>query len=147
MRKLLLVCVTLISLCSYAQRDPNKVPFYFFIENLSKDYSAFTYYVAEVLFTTDLGNNKIVETLDYKKDLCYYDSNQEAIIFNLDKNKDYKICIKKGDKLVNIYLGVEQQEPKHYFSLDVDFSANKMIQVYFDKDKQYYLSETKILPQ
>ena len=60
--------MTLISLCSYSQRDTNTVPFYFFVKDLKQDYNAVKYYIAEVLFTNDLGNGRTVETLDYIKE-------------------------------------------------------------------------------
>ncbi len=146
MKKLILVFITLISLCSYSQRDPNKIPFYFFIENINQDYDSIKYYVAEVLFTNDLGNDKAIEKLNYKHDICFYDTIQEAVIFELDKNKDYKISFKNNNKIVNIYVEADQEEPKYYLSMDLNFSANKVIRVYFDKESQYYLLETKTLP-
>jgi hypothetical protein len=140
MKNLILVFMTLISLCSYSQRDTNTVPFYFFVKDLKQDYNAVKYYIAEVLFTNNLGNGRTVETLDYIKEyIFYYDSEQDAVIATLDKNKDYKICFKKDDKLVNIYISTSSQEPKQFLSLDVDFTASKNIDVYYKKDKQYYL--------
>lgn len=144
MKNLIIVFMTLISLCSYSQRDTSTVPFYFFIENITQNYASVKYYIAEVLFTNDLGNGRTVETLDYvKENICYHDPEQEALVVTLDKNKDYKICFKKDDKLVDIYISTSSQEPKQFLSLDIDFTASKNIDVYYKKDKQYYLFTEK----
>lgn len=128
--------MTLISLCSYSQRDYTKIPFYFFMNS----FDSLDYYVAEVIGIDTLSNGKTVERLSYFKNYnYYYDYNQTATVIDLAKNKDYKICYRKNGKLVNIYISTALQEPVQFLSLDINFKSNKDFKVYFDKNKQYYL--------
>ncbi len=139
--------MTLISLCSYSQRDTSTVPFYFFVKDLKQDFNAVRYYIAEILFTAEVSNGKTVETvetLDYiKETIYYYDFDQDALIATLDKNKDYKICLKKGDIIVNTYISTSSQEPKQFLSLDIDFTTSKNIKVIYDKETNSYVYTTQ----
>jgi hypothetical protein len=139
MKNLILVFMTLISLCCYSQRDTSTIPFYLYVKDLKEDYYAVKYYIAEVISTNELSNGE-TETLNFiKENICYYDYDKDAVLFNLGKNKYYKISVKKGDITVNTYIETSKEEPKKFLSLDIDFDVNEHLEVYYDNDTNSYV--------
>ena len=135
--------MTLVSLCSYTQRDYTKMPYYFFIEDLDST----QFYVAEVIERQDTSKGLFADSVNYVKDIKYYydDKNNNAVVFELNKNTEYKIAFKLNNKTVKVYTTPAEKEPRYFPTMDVDLSSNKIVEMYYDIDKQYYLLDTKIL--
>jgi hypothetical protein len=142
MKNLIIVFMTLISLCSYSQRDLNKMSYYFFIG--TKD--TVTYDIAEVTDREVLSNGITKDKLNYLKDFKV-STDQGGIVFDLNKNQEYKIRFKTKDKTIIVYTTPADIEPRHYSSVFLEFNMDEFIRITYDPYTEDYLAYRYPLPE
>lgn len=142
MKALIITLTFIISFGCYSQRDLNQMSYYFFIGTQD----TITYDIAEVtsreILSNGLTNDKLNYLLDFKTS-----QDQGGIVFNLNKNQEYKIRFKTKDKTIVIYTTPADIEPRHYSSVYLEFNRDEYIRINYDPYTEDYLAYRYPLPE
>ena len=138
----MLALVLVSSFGCYAQRDLNKMSYYFFIGTQD----TVTYDIAEVISRETLANGISHDILNYLKDF-EVTKDQGGIVFNLNKNQEYKIRFKTKDKTIVVYTTPAEIEPRHYSSVYLEFAKDEYIRINYDPYTEDYLAYRYPLPE
>lgn len=142
MKYLILIFIISVSYILNAQRDLSKMSFYFFLD--TKDTVSYT--IAEVVQRDTLDNGLTKDILNYLPDFKTF-KDQGGIVFDLNKNQEYKISFKTKDKTIIIYTTPEDIEPRHYSSIYLEFNRDEFIRINYDQYTQDYLAYRYPLPE
>ena len=137
MKNLILVFMTLVSLCSYSQRDLTKIPYYFFFN--FRD--SISYQIDRVFFNAKRENPQLTDKVENVTDKIKYHYDKGAIVFDLNKDWEYMIRIDYKGQTTLIHTYTENIEPKYFPSINLDFTKDEFIELIYNEENEYYLSE------
>jgi hypothetical protein len=142
MKALKTILFIIVSFGATAQRDLDKMSYYFFMGTQD----TVTYDIAEVVSREELSNGITHDKLNYLPDFKT-SQDQGGIVFDLNKNQEYRIRFKTKDKTIIIYTTPADIEPRHYSSVYLEFNRDEYIRINYDPYTEDYLAYRYPLPE
>ena len=142
MKALKTILFIIVSFGATAQRDLDKMSYYFFMGTQD----TVTYDIAEVVSREELSNGITHDILNFLKDFETF-QDQGGIVFDLNKNQEYRIRFKTKDKTIIIYTTPADIEPRHYSSVYLEFNRDEYIRINYDPYTEDYLAYRYPLPE